>query len=565
LQDYLKKAPGLVSDIYHQMTDKPAEDPKRTMTRDEFFESKRTPKVSLMDAQQRAEESSRNSEAYLQAVKDGQRTTAQRMIDKARENAETAWKKTQTNQASDEGIIQSQWEAEVKDRADRENAVLRQPWYQRHPVAGDLAGLGALPASAWLARRGFNKIADTTNGLVKAAQLARETGNIGKEAEALAALQSQSNRLPWEYTKALAKPVLLPGGLRTTGTAWDALTAPDILNPETHEPDPTSARQQARSLMTKMFATSPGATLEEMGPSFMTGLEGTAIGGALSRYPKMAEMAAQKDYIPPSALRPTWGGYGPNVINKSPDQFGVAVGKDRVKLLKQQNLVEDMIAARSPKAPQPGTGPQPQALLENQTGLGGLPAPAKKPRRAGLAGAAKPATRARSRSPGPSAQAETEALSNQGISASPTPPLSMESVKDDLGIRQEPFSHGGNVHEGPLLSHVAGRTDHLPITVKAGSYIVPADIVSALGQGNTLAGTKIVEHMFPRQPEKLAYATGGTVPIMAAGGEVALTPEQVEQVGSGDLDMGHRILDQFVKDTRKNTIKTLQSLPGPAH
>jgi hypothetical protein len=33
--------------------------------------------------------------------------------------------------------------------------------------------------------------------------------------------------------------------------------------------------------------------------------------------------------------------------------------------------------------------------------------------------------------------------------------------------------------------------------------------------------------------------------------------------GKGDLDAGHRALDNWITGTRKELIKTLQKLPGP--
>lgn len=130
------------------------------------------------------------------------------------------------------------------------------------------------------------------------------------------------------------------------------------------------------------------------------------------------------------------------------------------------------------------------------------------------------------------------------------------------------FASGGRVddqvHAGPLHSTVAGRTDHLPISVVAGSYVLPADIISALGEGNTNSGMQVVQSMFPTQPRKLEYARGGKVPIAAAGGEYVLTPEQVAAVGGGDIEAGHEILDDWVRQTRAHTINTLSSLPGPA-
>jgi len=130
-------------------------------------------------------------------------------------------------------------------------------------------------------------------------------------------------------------------------------------------------------------------------------------------------------------------------------------------------------------------------------------------------------------------------------------------------IARQEFANGGAVHAGPLYGHDGGRTDTLPIDVSAGSYVIPADIVSALGEGNTSGGIRVLQDMFPEQPKSLHYASGGAVPIMAAGGELVLSPEQVAALGGGDLNIGHQILDEFVKRTRNETIRTLKSLPGP--
>ena len=143
------------------------------------------------------------------------------------------------------------------------------------------------------------------------------------------------------------------------------------------------------------------------------------------------------------------------------------------------------------------------------------------------------------------------------------------------------------MHEGPIHSPVAGRTDHLPMNVKSGSYVIPADIISAMGEGNTMAGFKIAKRMFSGQlpyfqgkapygagktpygggstPYGAKLATGGAAPveIVAAGGEYVITPEDVTHIGNGDIDHGHEILDHFVTGYRKKTIDTLKKLPGP--
>lgn len=143
------------------------------------------------------------------------------------------------------------------------------------------------------------------------------------------------------------------------------------------------------------------------------------------------------------------------------------------------------------------------------------------------------------------------------------------------------------VHVGPIHSAVAGRTDHLPMHVLSGSYVIPADVVGGLGEGNSIAGFKHLRRMFGGMPyggsanpygahdgpynETLpGKAEGGeidddgsSVPIIAAGGEYVLSPQQVTQAGGGDMDLGHRVLDEFVKRMRADTIKTMQNLPPP--
>jgi len=139
-------------------------------------------------------------------------------------------------------------------------------------------------------------------------------------------------------------------------------------------------------------------------------------------------------------------------------------------------------------------------------------------------------------------------------------------------------------HVGPIKSAVAGRTDHLPMHVPHGAYVIPADIISAMGEGNTAAGFKHMDYIFGGTPYEggkepynqpgtpygarmpsghAAGGAAGAVPIVAAGGEYVLSPEQVMHAGNGDLNMGHRVLDEFVKRKRLETIKTLKALPGP--
>lgn len=131
-----------------------------------------------------------------------------------------------------------------------------------------------------------------------------------------------------------------------------------------------------------------------------------------------------------------------------------------------------------------------------------------------------------------------------------------------------PKMGGIKAHVGPIHSAVAGRTDHLPMHVPSGSYVIPADIISAMGEGNTMAGFKImndITKMYGSLPK--AFADGGMagehVPIVAAGGEYVIPPEVVVNIGGGDMDSGHTELDDFVLKMRAKTVKTLKGLAPP--
>jgi Family of unknown function (DUF6496) len=148
--------------------------------------------------------------------------------------------------------------------------------------------------------------------------------------------------------------------------------------------------------------------------------------------------------------------------------------------------------------------------------------------------------------------------------------------------------------KGPIHSHIAGRTDKIKMDVKPGSYVVPADVVSAVGQGNTTAGQETLKKLFsptgisgmtvkparpptghgvglkmqehgPKPHRMKRHAEGGRaepVKIIAAGGEHVISPEDIE-AKFGSLNHGHNSLDEFVHEIRRREMKRLASQPPP--
>lgn len=156
-------------------------------------------------------------------------------------------------------------------------------------------------------------------------------------------------------------------------------------------------------------------------------------------------------------------------------------------------------------------------------------------------------------------------------------------------------------HVGALRGSTGGRADEVGTTVPNGSYIVPADVCSALGDGNTEAGFAKLEKLFPAKramgggisqisgmkgmnpvlgskfpkiirppampsagmPKLPHLKEGGAVPVKLSHGEFSIPPFHVERVGSGDRERGNRALDHWVLSIRKHDIERRKHLPPP--
>lgn len=146
---------------------------------------------------------------------------------------------------------------------------------------------------------------------------------------------------------------------------------------------------------------------------------------------------------------------------------------------------------------------------------------------------------------------------------------------------------------GFLAGATAGRADSLKTSAPSGSYVLPADVVAGLGEGNSLAGARVVQDMLSTGPHGIPMPRGGgrstiprapalgdlrqfaakggdvqtgaedATPVALSHGEFVVEPRDVARLGGGDLKRGHRILDAFVVHVRKKHIDKLKQLPGP--
>jgi hypothetical protein len=179
-----------------------------------------------------------------------------------------------------------------------------------------------------------------------------------------------------------------------------------------------------------------------------------------------------------------------------------------------------------------------------------------------------------------------------GINAPPGMGFSPMATGGSLGIPGPSTSPAKPVKmtTGPLVSSVPGRTDKHFTHVPSGSYVIPADIVSGHGQGNTLAGMNALHNLFrmgqagksmtknfPGKPVGASkFSKGGAdhhvgkpVPVKLAGGEIVVPPHNVHETMQRlhrkrmTLDEAHRHMDDWVVKHRRKLRKTLAKLPGP--
>lgn len=147
-------------------------------------------------------------------------------------------------------------------------------------------------------------------------------------------------------------------------------------------------------------------------------------------------------------------------------------------------------------------------------------------------------------------------------------------------------------HPGGFIeSDTAGRTDRLPMSVAADSFVVPADVVSGLGQGNSLNGAKVMDAILssgpygtrlphqvhghgPPSPHRSAGGHPGKSDVIVAGGEYSIPPDKIARIGHRmrktgkskahtDLAAGHEALRELVKRVRAYTVKWLKQAPEP--
>jgi hypothetical protein len=174
------------------------------------------------------------------------------------------------------------------------------------------------------------------------------------------------------------------------------------------------------------------------------------------------------------------------------------------------------------------------------------------------------------------------------------------SMAEPWWTRSEASGDARGSATGFLNGDTAGRADSIKTQAPSGSYVLPADVVAGLGEGNSLAGARVVQSMLSTGPHGVPMPRGGgrntipkppplsdlrefaakgggvqddggdMTPVALSHGEMVLTAPEVmilARLVTGktpiSLKQAHSIMDHFTVHVRQRVIKKMQSLPAP--
>ena len=132
----------------------------------------------------------------------------------------------------------------------------------------------------------------------------------------------------------------------------------------------------------------------------------------------------------------------------------------------------------------------------------------------------------------------------------------------DIEIENLDTPHDSFYAEG----ETGGQDDNVHVDLPHGSFVLDANTVSAVGDGNSVAGKKKIREMLNQLNAGIGEITHETrlVPAAISSGEFTIYPHHVSALGGGDLSKGHKKLKSFVKKIRKDKKMNVLDIPPEA-
>jgi hypothetical protein len=146
-------------------------------------------------------------------------------------------------------------------------------------------------------------------------------------------------------------------------------------------------------------------------------------------------------------------------------------------------------------------------------------------------------------------------------------PMAPRQMAPSTGARPQ-FQGGGGIPDSPMAPFSGaiggtglGRADTVPMHVPSGSYVLPADIVSHIGQGNSIAGQDVLRKMFGPWPYGATTGPyGAAMPQGAKGKGMGIPqPQEVRTRGMPRFQVGPGVAQNVVRPSPASGI------PGDRH
>ena len=122
---------------------------------------------------------------------------------------------------------------------------------------------------------------------------------------------------------------------------------------------------------------------------------------------------------------------------------------------------------------------------------------------------------------------------------------------------------------GFITGHTGGQADEVLDAIPENSYVISADVVADLGDGNSLAGAKKLAERFevsripPRSMKHVNhFARGASVSARVSDGEYIVPVHAVVSLGKGNPSIGSKKLDNLMKNVRHH--KATKNFPPKA-
>lgn len=140
------------------------------------------------------------------------------------------------------------------------------------------------------------------------------------------------------------------------------------------------------------------------------------------------------------------------------------------------------------------------------------------------------------------------------------------AFKDGGSIDEPEIIDIGTLKEtSPIEGDDKGQDDNIHVKAPVGGYVLDADVVSSIGDGNTDAGFKEINRYLENLEKKhIKKIKPKLIDCAFSTGELQIDPRDVTAIGKNDLEKGHKVLNQFVKEVRAHKKHSIDSIPPKA-